>query len=180
MIPLYAHADTLHDEVVQADGAFDETIDGLLNLHSFAQPIQLRVVLIEPVLRILPELCAFIGRNLPFVREVALMGCEPTGFARANRDICEVDIRGWEQVLVRAVRLLERARIKPVLMNLPQCAIPQSLWMHAHRSISEWKQVYAPECLGCEVRATCCGLFAWHDRGWRPTAIRSIKQVASL
>jgi His-Xaa-Ser system radical SAM maturase HxsC len=92
MVPLYGHADFLHDRVVQAEGAFDETIDGLLTLQEFAQPIQLRIVLIEPVLRVLTELCAFITRNLPFVREVALMGCEPIGYALAHREVCEVDI----------------------------------------------------------------------------------------
>ena len=96
MVPLYGHADFLHDAVVRAPGAFDETVGGLLNLHSYGQRIQLRVVLISPVLEILPDLCRFVTINLPFVREVALMGCEPTGFALANRASCEVDIRKYE------------------------------------------------------------------------------------
>ena len=33
MVPLYGHADFLHDYIVQSPGAFDETIDGLLTLH---------------------------------------------------------------------------------------------------------------------------------------------------
>jgi Radical SAM superfamily len=50
MVPLYGHADFLHDEVVQAAGAFDQTIDGLLTLHSYSQRVQLRIVLFEPYL----------------------------------------------------------------------------------------------------------------------------------
>lgn len=177
MVPLYAHADFLHDYVVQATGAFDETIDGLLTLHSFGQPIQLRIVLIEPVLRVLPDLCSFVSRNLPFVREVALMGCEPIGFALANRAQCEVDITEWAGVLSSAVRHLTNAGIPPVLMNLPLCALPEELRRFAHRSISDWKQVYAAECATCDAREECCGLFSWHERGWRPTALHPIRNL---
>lgn len=176
-VPLYGHADFLHDYVVQSEGAFDETIGGLLTLRAFAQPIQLRVVLIEPTLRILPELCAFITRNLPFVREVALMGCEPIGFALANRNVCEVDIRNWADELSQGVNHLSSAGMRPVLMNLPSCALPMHLRPFAHRSISDWKQAYTPECGGCEAQKDCCGLFASHKRGWRPTILRPLREV---
>lgn len=178
MVPLYGHADFLHDYVVQTPGAFDQTINGLLSLQAYKQPIQLRIVLIEPVLQILPDLCEFIGRNLPFVREVALMGCEPEGFALANRDVCEVDIQNWHSELVIASRNLRRAGVPALLMNLPLCALPTELWPLANRSISDWKQVYAPECDKCSVREKCSGLFAWYQKGWRPTAIQPIEEAA--
>ena len=178
MVPLYGHADFLHDFVVQTPGAFDETLDGLLTLHANAQPVQLRVVLISPVLEVLPQLCEFIAMNLPFVREVALMGCEPIGFALANRWACELDIQDWHAELTAGVRRLSRAGVPVVLMNLPTCALPAALRTYAQRSISDWKQVYAPECDKCAARAECCGLFAWHQRRWRPTKLRPIEEVA--
>jgi len=178
MVPLYGHADFLHDHVVQSEGAFDETIDGLLTLQAFAQPIQLRIVLIEPVLQILPDLCAFITRNLPFVREVALMGCEPIGHALRNRAACEVNISDWGNILTQSVRCLTRAGVPPVLMNLPLCSIPVDLHSCAHRSISDWKQVYAPECAGCRLRKDCCGIFASAVRGWRPAGLQPIRETA--
>jgi His-Xaa-Ser system radical SAM maturase HxsC len=178
MVPLYGHADFLHDHVVQSEGAFDETIDGLLTLHAFRQPIQLRIVLIEPVLRALPELCTFIARNLPFVREVALMGCEPVGYALANRTVCEVNLADWRNTLAQAVRCLTRADVPPVLMNVPLCALEANLRQFAHRSISDWKQVYAPECESCQMRKDCCGLFASTVRGWRPAVIQPIREIA--
>jgi His-Xaa-Ser system radical SAM maturase HxsC len=178
MVPLYGHADFLHDHVVQCEGAFDETIGGLLNLQASGQAIQLRVVLIEPVLEALTDLCIFVAKNMPFVREVALMGCEPVGFALANRSICETDIRQWAPTLSRAVHILQRGGLPVMLMNLPLCALPEDLWPLAQRSISDWKQVYAPECAKCSVRADCCGLFAWHKRGWRPTTLQPISEMA--
>lgn len=174
LVPLYGHADFLHDFVVQAPGAFEQTIAGLLELQARALPIQLRIVLIEPVLQVVPELCQFIGMNLPFVREVALMGCEPIGFALANRAMCSVDLQDWALQLEAACRVLERHRLRTVLMNVPLCCLPRHRWVDAHRSISDWKNVYAAECTRCVVRDKCAGLFAWHETGWKPTRIHAI------
>lgn len=177
LVPLYGHADFLHDFVVQSPGAFDETLDGLLTLQAHRQPIQLRIVLIEPVMEVLEELCRFIGQNLPFVDCVALMACEPTGFALANRALCELDLVGRHVMLERAAHVLTRYRVPFVFMNTPLCALPAYLWPHASKSISDWKNVYADECAGCAVRDQCCGLFAWHDN-WKPTKLQPIKEAA--
>lgn len=174
MVPLYGHAPFLHDHVVQAQGAFDETLLGLLNFQRHAQPIQLRVVLIRPVLEILPALADFIARNLPFVREVALMGCEPVGFALANRDDCEVNLGEWQKELGAAVRRLQRGAVPVVLMNMPLCGLSPELWPFAHRSISDWKNTYASVCQSCQVKGDCCGLFASHERGWAPNVLNPV------
>jgi His-Xaa-Ser system radical SAM maturase HxsC len=174
MVPLYGHAPFLHDYVVQADGAFDQTLSGLLNLQHYGQPVQLRVVLIRPVLQVLPSLADFIARNLPFVREVALTGCEPVGFALAHREDCEVDLRQWQAELRAAIYRLQRSELPVIVMNVPLCALDRDLWSFAHQSISDWKRVFAPQCVHCEVRDKCCGLFAWYERGWAPTAVSPI------
>lgn len=178
MVPLYGHASFLHDYVVQDEGAFDETLCGLLNLQRHGQPVQLRIVLIRPVLEILPALADFIARNLPFVREVALMGCEPIGFALAHREDCEVDLMDWQDELQTAVRRLERGAVPVILMNTPLCALRPELWQYTHRSISDWKRTFAPACEQCEVKNDCCGLFAWHEHGWKPTVIGPVTAKA--
>ena len=176
MVPLYGHAPFLHDHVVQAQGAFDETLQGLLNLQRHAQLIQLRVVLIRPVLEILSSLADFIALNLPFVREVALMGCEPVGLALANREDCEVDLGEWQDEIRAAVRRLQRGAVPVVLMNTPLCGLSPDLWPLAHRSISDWKNTYAPACEPCQVKRECCGLFAWHERGWAPNVLHPVRR----
>ena len=177
LVPLYGHADFFHDFVVQTPGAFEETIAGLLNLREHDQRIQLRIVLIEPVLRNLQELSSFIGRNLPFVHEVAMMACEPIGFALANRDLCEVDLLNWTLILEQASRTLTRYKVPFLFMNTPLCALPEHLWPAAHKSISDWKSVFADECTTCAVKDECSGLFAWHERGWKPAKIRPIQKA---
>ncbi|QOL48141.1 His-Xaa-Ser system radical SAM maturase HxsC [Massilia litorea] len=177
LVPLYGHADFLHDFVVQSPGAFDETLDGLLTLQEMRQPIQLRIVLIQPVLDVLDELCRFIGHNLPFVECVALMACEPTGFALANRDICDLDLFEAGPALERASRVLDRYQVRHVFMNAPLCALPPRLWTRATRSISDWKNTYADDCARCTVKDRCCGLFAWHEKNWKPTKLKPIEEA---
>ncbi|MFX7518151.1 His-Xaa-Ser system radical SAM maturase HxsC, partial [Acinetobacter baumannii] len=65
--------------------AFEETLEGFYVLQNYEQPIQLRIVLVKPVLENLLNLCNYIRSNLPFINEVAFIGCEPIGFALANR-----------------------------------------------------------------------------------------------
>jgi len=177
---LYGHANFVHDFVVQAHGAFDETLAGLLALQEHRQEIQLRTVLIEPVLQVLTELAGFVGRNLPFVRQFALMGCEPIGFALANRDQCEVNLAAWEMTLHQVSRVLNRYAVPHLFMNMPLCALPHALWPLAHRSISDWKNTYAAECSSCSVRTDCTGLFAWHEKGWKPAPLKSISSSEAM
>ena len=178
LVPLYGHAQVLHDFVVQSPGAFEETLEGILRLQQRKQCIQLRIVLIKPVLEHLEEICEFIGRNLPFVREVALMACEPIGFALANREICETDLKEWWSALIGATNILARHNVRYLFMNAPLCSLPHSLWGAAQQSISDWKQVYASECEQCSMKSSCGGLFAWYARGWKPTKIIRIEEAA--
>jgi MoaA/NifB/PqqE/SkfB family radical SAM enzyme len=43
-IPIYSDVSTIHDYVVQSDGAFDETIQGILNLKRYGQKVEIRIV----------------------------------------------------------------------------------------------------------------------------------------
>jgi sulfatase maturation enzyme AslB (radical SAM superfamily) len=57
-------------------GAFDETVQGLLNLKRFGQRVEILIVLHKETIERLVSTCEFIARNLLFVDHVALMGLE--------------------------------------------------------------------------------------------------------
>jgi His-Xaa-Ser system radical SAM maturase HxsC len=158
-IPLYGAEPSLHDYVVQARGAFDETVRGILNLGAREQAIEVRVVIHKQTAPHLPEIAEFIARNLPFVDQVALMGLEMIGFARANLDLVWIDPVEYQQELVDAVRVLERAGVRTMIYNHQLCLLDRRLWSRAIRSISDWKNEYHPECLNCSVRSECGGFF---------------------
>ena len=80
-IPLYSDCPEIHDYIVQAAGAWEETLDGLYNLAGYNGSIDIRVVVQKENIQRLDELAYFIFRNLSFVKHVAFMGIEPIGFA---------------------------------------------------------------------------------------------------
>jgi His-Xaa-Ser system radical SAM maturase HxsC len=159
-IPLYGAEPALHDYVVQARGAFDDTVRGILNLGSLGQRIELRVVVHRQTAPQLVEIADFIARNLPFVEQVALMGLETTGFARANPETVWTDPTEYQAELVEAVRRLDRRGVRTMIYNHQLCLLDRELWPFAVRSISDWKNEYHPECARCAVVDACGGFFA--------------------
>lgn len=159
-IPLYADVPWQHDFVVQAAGAFNETIRGLFNLERLKQRIEIRFVIHKQTVVRLGATARFIRRNLPFVSQVALMGLEPIGFARTNMEALWIDPLDYQEELKEAVDELSQARIPVMIYNHPLCAVPEPLWKYAVKSISDWKNIYAPECEPCPIRERCGGFFA--------------------
>ncbi len=158
-IPLYAPEPGLHDFIVQATGAFDETVHGILNLASLGQAVEIRVVIQRHTVPVLAGLATFIARNLPFVAQVALMGLEMTGLARPNSPLVWVDPADYQRELAEAVGILLTAGIATRIYNHQLCVLDQRLWPHAVRSISDWKNGYLDICRACSVRDACGGVF---------------------
>lgn len=159
-IPVYSDQSHIHDYVVQSDGAFDETVRGLINLRRHGVRIEIRVVLHKETVRRLPALAQFIARNLLFADHVALMGLEMTGFTRANIDKLWIDPSDYRAELKETVGILDRARMRVSIYNAQLCLTDQSVWRFTKRSISDWKQEYMPECTGCVRMGECAGFFA--------------------
>jgi His-Xaa-Ser system radical SAM maturase HxsC len=158
-IPVYAPEPGLHDFIVQAAGAFDDTVHGILNLASLGQAIEIRVVIQRHTIPVLAGLAAFITRNLPFVAHVALMGLEMTGLARPNSAQVWADPADYQSELVEAVRILTTAGIPTRIYNHQLCVLERRLWPYAVRSISDWKNDYLDICRSCSVRDACGGVF---------------------
>ena len=159
-IPLYSDLSDVHDFVVQADGAYDETIRGMLNLRAAGVPIEIRVVIHKQTYSRLPELATFISRNLTFVNHVALMGLETTGFTKANLEALWIDPWDYQKELVQAVNTLDRFRIRTSIYNHQLCLIPKSVRRFSVKSISDWKNEYMADCGGCMRMHECGGFFS--------------------
>lgn len=172
-IPIYSAVDHIHDYVVQSAGAFDETILGILKLKNEGQRVEIRVVLHAITAPRIAETCRWIGRNLPFVDHIALMGLENTGFTLANSDILWIDPADYQDQLALAVEGLAAAKLPVSVYNLPRCVLPRSVWPFALQSISDWKNGYAAECARCVERPQCAGFFT----SGRPKRSRAISPI---
>ena len=173
-IPLYSDLSHEHDFVVQARGAFDETVHGILNAARCALRVELRVVITKINFEWLPRLSRFIARNFPFVCNVAFMGLEPIGFAKGNLQDVWIDPADYGPQLGEAVQELKRHRVPVSIYNHQLCTLGPGLWDDARQSISDWKNIFLPQCHDCAVRHRCCGFFASgveiHSRAIKPLA----------
>jgi His-Xaa-Ser system radical SAM maturase HxsC len=174
-IPLYSDAPEIHDYVVQSQGAFAQTLSGLMNLARLDQSVEIRIVLQRAVAPRMAQLAHFIARNLPFVAHVAWMGLEPMGFARGNWNAIWLEPEEFVPALGEGVAELRSRGIATSVYNLPLCVLPPELWPHAAQSISDWKNEYQPECVDCTVKSRCCGFFSSARREHLPRAIRPIR-----
>jgi His-Xaa-Ser system radical SAM maturase HxsC len=159
-IPVYSDQPERHDYIVQADGAFDETVRGILNLKRNGLRVEVRVVVHKQSYERLAQLSRFIARNLTFVDQVVFMGLEMTGFTKANLNDLWIDPVEYQTQLAEAVHLLSDNRIHTAIYNHQLCITDASLWEFAKKSISDWKNEYMPECEGCSVMTSCGGFFA--------------------
>jgi len=159
-IPVYSDISSLHDHVVQAYGAFDETIKGIINLKSVGVRVEIRVVLHKLTYERLPDLARFIRRNLTFCDQVILMGLELTGFTKFNFERLWIDPKDYQPQLKEAVGLLAQSKMRVSIYNHQLCVLDPSLHPYSRKSISDWKNEYIEECETCARRADCGGFFS--------------------
>jgi His-Xaa-Ser system radical SAM maturase HxsC len=172
-IPIYSAVDTVHDYVVQAKGAFDETVLGILKLKDKGQRVEVRVVLHAVTAPRIVATCRWLSRNLPFVDHIALMGLENTGFAIANDELLWIDPMDYRDQLAEAVNILAASKVRVSIYNLQRCVLAPSAWPYAAQSISDWKNAYLPECNRCNQKLRCSGFFTTG----RPRYSRGIQAI---
>jgi His-Xaa-Ser repeat-associated downstream radical SAM protein len=159
-IPLYSDFDQVHDYIVQAKGAYQQTLRGLYNLAANNVRIEIRVVLHQQTIPRLTKLARFIYKNLPFVEHIAFMGLEHQGYTPFNIDKLWIDPIDYMNELGEAVNFLSDKDMNVSIYNSQLCLLPNDLWQYSRKSISDWKNIYLDECKDCTVLADCGGLFA--------------------
>lgn len=173
-VPIYADTAARHDQVVHAPGGFEEVLEGIHNLAEAGHGIKVRFVAHALTVPRIMGFAEFVWRNLPFAEHVALMGLEPMGLARRNRDALWIEPAEAVRAIADAARHLATRGMAVSIYDMPLCLLPRDLWPLARRSIGDWKQVHAPECEGCSVRDACAGFFLSADASWRGAGIRPV------
>jgi His-Xaa-Ser system radical SAM maturase HxsC len=163
-VPLYSDDAAVHDYVVQAAGAFGQTMVGLHSLARYGQRVEIRIVIHRQTYARLPKLAEFIYRNCPFTAHVALMGLELMGYTKTNLKELWIDPVEYQSQLEAAVDCLVWAGMNVSIYNHQLCVIPRRLWPYARKSISDFKTIYLDECQQCTVLDQCGGLFKSGER----------------
>lgn len=163
-IPLYSDFAGAHDYVVQAKGAFDQTVSGLHQAARYGIRVEVRVVLHKLTIPRLTDLAEYIYRNLTFVEHIALMGLEYTGYTPRNIGELWIDPYDYQDELEAAVEYLAMRNMSVSIYNHQLCILKPPLWRFARKSISDWKTLYLQECEKCSALSACGGLFQWAVR----------------
>jgi hypothetical protein len=92
------------------------------------------------------------------------MGLEPTGYTPRNKDKLWIDPADYQDILEEAVETLAIRGMKVRIYNSQLCVTKPSLWKFTRKSISDWKNIYLPECQSCSKLSECGGLFQSAER----------------
>ena len=157
-IPLFSDIAEEHNAVVGAK-TFYKTVQGLYNLALFRQKIGLRVVIHKKTYKRLPQFADYIYHNFPFVSQVAFIQMETTGLAKENIADLWIDPYDYNEELRQAVLLLADRGMNPYIYNAQLCVLPEDVRKYAMQSISDWKDIYLPECENCSLKGQCGGFF---------------------
>lgn len=176
-IPLFSDIAEEHNRIVGAK-TFYKTVQGLYNLALFHQRIGLRIVVHKQTYKRLPQFADYIYHNFPFVSQVAFMQMETIGLAKENIDELWIDPYDYNEQLREAVLLLADKGMKPYIYNAQLCVLPEDIRCYAQQSISDWKDIYLPECEGCTLRGQCAGFFA-SNREMHSQYIKKIEECMS-
>lgn len=176
-IPLFSDIAEEHNRIVGAK-TFYKTVQGLYNLALFHQRIGLRIVVHKQTYKRLPQFADFIYHNFPFVSQVAFMQMETIGLAKENIAELWIDPYDYNEQLREAVLLLADRGMKPYIYNAQLCILPEDIRCYAQQSISDWKDIYLPECEGCTLRGQCAGFFA-SNREMHSQYIKKIEECMS-
>lgn len=173
-IPLFSDIADEHNAIVGAK-TFYKTVGGLYNLATFRQRIGIRVVIHKKTYRRLVHLADFIYHNFPFVSHVAFMQMETIGLAENHIDELWIDPFDYNNELREAVLLLHERGISTYIYNAQLCVLPDEIKGFAVQSISDWKDIYLPECDLCILKGKCGGFFesnrAYHSSHIAPCLI---------
>lgn len=163
-IPLYSDYYQVHDYIVQAKDAFKQTMQGLYNLATHNQRIEIRIVLHKQSIPRLTRLAKYIYKNLPFVEHIAFMGLEYQGYTPHNIEKLWIDPTEYMNELGEAADFLSSSGLNVSIYNSQLCLMPKELWKYNKKSISDWKNIYLNECSKCALIDKCGGLFASSEK----------------
>lgn len=159
-IPLYSVRGRIHDHLVGRDGAFSQTVVGMINAGNSGIKMEVRFIPTQHNASELPQVAEYIARVFSGVVQLSVMNLEATGWAKRNWSALECAPEDYEDALIKGLLTAEIAGLNPTLFNFPLCHLPSSIRSYAVKSISDWKNYYPSECSDCQLKDSCGGYFS--------------------
>jgi len=158
-IPLYGHKSSLHNRLVNAQKAFDETLQGIVNLSAFGQVVEARIVPVTHNIHHLINIINFLVNSFQNIKQISIMNLEPIGWAKKNYLELFVPVGKQNVYLNEVINICLAYGVSIQLYNYPLCLLNDNLRAFSVRSISDWKNYYPSGCNQCARQQVCGGFF---------------------
>ena len=160
ILPIHAHASGLHDFITQADGSFEQTKKGILNLLEYDTDLEIRIVIHALNYVYLKETVQFIvdtfGKNI----RIVFLYFDITGTASLNRNRLVVNQTKVVPYLENAVDFLVRESINIRIYHFPLCILkPSYRRFAAWRTVSDKRLAIPKQCRDCSSIDDCSGIW---------------------
>lgn len=158
-VPLHAPDSSLHDQITQSPGSFDQTMAALRFLSTTQAQIEVRIVAHKLNLNKLSDTFKMLASTCARITVINLIGMEMTGCAAANRNELWVDYQTVCSKAENGIRYAVLHGIDVGLYNFPLCTVPPQFWPLVKSSISPHKVRYDESCKACKEHNACGGMF---------------------
>jgi len=179
-IPLNSHDEKIHDEITEVKGSFLETCNGIKNLLSESQLVELRIVIQKKNYRDLEKIANFIINNFFGVYRVVFIGMEVSGMARFNIKNVWVKYDEVKASLEKALILLLDSGVKTNVFNIPLCKISLPFRRLVANSISDYKIRFLSDCENCSEKKLCGGCFVSTIDLIKKEGVKPINETTSI
>ena len=176
ILPIHAHASGLHDFITQADGSFEQTKKGILNLLEYDTDLEIRIVIHALNYVYLKETAQFIvntfGKNI----RIVFLYFDITGTAYLNRNRLVVKQTKVVPYLENAVDFLVSESVNIRIYHFPLCILkPLYRRFAAWRSVSDKRIELPKQCRDCSSRNDCSRIWKTYAHIVGTEEFRAIK-----
>ncbi len=176
IIPLHGHNRALHDFITQTDGSFEQTVKGIKNLRESRMTREIRIVVHKLNYVYLPEIAAFISKELPFVDKIVFLYFDAIGSGSVNKKRLHIPITDVAPFLEKAFKELGKAGKKARIYHFPQCTLPKSIREKVYGKTVETQRIcFAKECRQCSYVNKCPGIWKTYKSNFGLQEFKPVK-----
>jgi len=165
-VPLYGTNSRIHDKLVNSNGAWWETIAGLINAGNRGIELEVRIIPTQLNYKEISSIVELVLTSCNHVSRISIMNLEQTGWAKKNWSELYIEPNKYQDELVKSCKMGNIFGTDIALFNYPLCHIPDEIHGYARKSISDWKNAYEDSCNICVLKSQCGGFFTSIKNKW--------------
>lgn len=151
---LFSDDPSVHDQVTQVIGSYQETRKGIRNLLESGLRVEIRVILTKPNLRTVPGLCSMVEKELRGIERFVFIPISIWGYAKKN--ISWVVPRFTESWPYVKLGISEFSKVDYALYHHPFCVVDKEFWPAVEGVTTDTRRLGLPaSCKVCLKQEIC-------------------------